>query len=202
MIVYGYRSTHLKSAPLKNVKCPNCDSQNEMSVSVYGRHVHIFWIPLFPAGKTPVFECQHCHKGYKKKELGNDGQLAYSNFKSTVKTPLWKFSGLAIIALLIAFAGYSSKRDKEKMDELVLKPAMFDVYTFRTDQNYYSTFRVLQVFQDSIYVNYNTLETSKKSDVKNIDIAKNYDESMYYMLTNKDVAILNSSGDLMEIKRK
>ncbi|MFS4469065.1 zinc-ribbon domain-containing protein [Maribacter sp. 2210JD10-5] len=201
MIVYGTRSTHLKSASLPNVRCTNCESQHKMTVSVYGRHVHIFWIPLFPVGKTAIFECQHCHKGFKKSELGNDAQLAYSNFKGSVKTPIWKFSGLAIIALLIVFAGYSNKKDKERIATLVEQPAMYDVYTFRTKQNYYSTFKILEVFKDSIYVNYNKYETNKLSDVKNIDIKANYDNSMYYVLTTNDMETLSTSGDLKDIKR-
>ena len=201
MIIYGYRSTHLKSGHLSNVKCPNCGAQDQMTVSVYGRHVHIFWIPLFPAGKTAVFECQNCHKGFKKKELNEDGKLAYKNFKGTVKTPIWKYSGLAIIVVLIAFAFYSNKQDEAKVATYVKQPAMFDVYTFRTEENYYSTFKIIEVFDDSIYVNYNGLETNKLSGVKDIDKTENYIDSLYYVLTTKDVEYLHESGDLMDIKR-
>ncbi len=201
MIVYGYRSTHLKSGVLPNVKCPHCETQNEMTASVYGRHVHIFWIPLFPAGKTGVFECQHCHKGFKKKELLEDGKLAYKNFKSTVKTPLWKYSGLVIIALLIAVGIYSSQQKKAKMEQYIAQPAMYDIYTFKTDQNYYSTFKVIEVFDDSIYVNYNGLETNKISGVKDINKPQNYIDSLYYVLTNNDIKRLQESGDLKNVAR-
>ena len=201
MIIYGYRSTHLKSGQLPNAKCPCGESQNKMTVSVFGRHVHIFWIPLFPAGKTAVFECQQCHKGFKKKELNDDGKLAYKNFKTTVKTPIWKYSGLAIIAVLIAFGFYSSKQDEAKIAAYVAQPAMFDVYTFRTESNYYSTFKVLEVFKDSMYVSYNAMETNKLSRVRDIDIPKNYQDSLYYVLTTHNIKTLQESGDLMDISR-
>ncbi|WP_350285689.1 hypothetical protein [uncultured Croceitalea sp.] len=201
MIIYGYRSTHLKTGALPNVKCPNCGSQTQMTTSVYGRHVHIFWIPLFPAGKIGVFECQHCHKGFKKKALGQDAKLAYKNFKTTVKTPIWKYSGLMIIALLVALGFYSSSKDKERVQQLVKEPAMFDVYTFRTEQNYYSTFKVSQVFEDSIYVNYNNFETNKLTGVKDIDKKENYQDSLYYVLTVNDIKALEASGDLMDVCR-
>lgn len=201
MIVYGYRSTHLKSGHLPNVKCPCGESKDKMTVSVFGRHVHIFWIPLFPAGKTPVFECQSCHKGFKKKELNDEGRLAYKNFKSTVKTPIWKYSGLAIIAVLIGFGFYSHKQDEAKIATYVEQPAMFDVYTFRTENNYYSTFKVLEVFKDSIYVSYNAMETNKLSGVKDIDLPKNYQDSLYYVLTPQTIKALHDSGDIMNISR-
>jgi len=201
MIVYGYRSTHLRSALLQNTKCPNCETKNQMTASVYGRHVHIFWIPLFPAGKTSVFECQHCHKGFKKKELNEDGKLAFKNFKSSVKTPLWKYSGLLIIGLLIALGVYSSKQKDSKTAEYIANPALNDVYTFKTNQNYYSTFKIIQVFKDSIYVNYNNLETSKLSGIRKIDKAKNYNDSLYYVLTPIDIETWQASGDLKSVKR-
>ncbi len=201
MIVYGYRSTHLKSANLPNVKCPNCETQNQMTTSVYGRHVHIFWIPLFPAGNTGIFECRNCHKGFKKNELNEDGKLAYKNFKSQVKTPIWKYSGLGLIAVLIAFGFYAKKQGDAEVAEYLENPAMYDVYTFRTEGNYYSTFKVLQVFKDSLYVSYNGMETNKRSGIKDIDKPANYSDSLYYVLTTKNIESLKESGDLVDIER-
>lgn len=200
MIVYGHRSTHLKSANLPNVKCPNCETQNKMTASVYGRHVHIFWIPLFPAGKTGIFECQHCHKGFKKKELGDDGKLAYKNFKSTAKTPLWKYSGMGIIAVLICWGIYSSKKNDKKIVEWMNNPAMFDTYTFKTETNYYSTFKVVQVFKDSIYINYNNFETDKSSGINKIDIKKNYSKDIFVMY-NSDIDMMHKKGLIKDIER-
>ncbi|WP_350288413.1 hypothetical protein [uncultured Croceitalea sp.] len=201
MIIFGHRSTHLKSAQLRNVKCPNCETQDQMTASVYGRHVHIFWIPIFPAGKTGVFECQHCHKGFKKKGLGEDGKLAYKNFKSTVKTPLWKYSGLAIIALLICWGFYASKQKDNRVAELVKQPAMFDKYTFKTETGYFSTFKVVEVFQDSMYINYNNYETDRRTGVDDIDLKKNYSDEIY-VLTNKDILSMHNRGDIEDIERK
>lgn len=106
MIIYGSSSTHLKSDNLRKVTCPNCQTKDQMTASVFGRHVHIFWIPLFPVGKTGVFECQHCRKGFRKKELSEGGIREYNSFLEDVKTPIWKFSGLGIIALLIIWFSF------------------------------------------------------------------------------------------------
>ena len=201
MIIFGHRSTHLKSAQLRNVKCPNCETQDQMTASVYGRHVHVFWIPVFPAGKTGVFECQHCHKGFKKKGLGEDGKLAYKNFKSQVKTPLWKFSGLIIIALLICWGVYASKQKEDKVSELVQNPVMFDTYTFKTETGFYSTFKVVEVFKDSMYINYNNYETDRSTDIDKIDLEKNYSSGIY-VLTNNDILNMHQRGDIKDIERK
>ncbi|MDT0621665.1 hypothetical protein [Croceitalea vernalis] len=62
-------------------------------------------------------------------------------------------------------------------------------------------FKVLEVFDDSIYVNYNSLETNKLTGVRDIDKTENYIDSLYYVLTPDNIKMLQESGDLMNIKR-
>ncbi|NKI32433.1 hypothetical protein [Croceivirga thetidis] len=200
MIIYGSRSTHLKSSNLPNAKCPCGESKGKLTASVFGRHVHVFWIPLFPVGKKAVFECKQCHKGFKKKELGEDAKLAYKNFKGTVKTPLWKYTGLAIIAILIGMGIYSSIQNDKKVVEYLENPAMFDTYTFKTESNYYSTFKIVEVFQDSVFVNYNDYETDKISGIRKIDLKKNY-SSEVYVLTNNAIKSMFDQGYIKDIDR-
>lgn len=200
MIVYGSRSTHLKSDKLRNVTCPNCQTKDSLTASTYGRHAHIFWIPLFPMGKTGIFECQHCHKGFKKNELGEDGKLAYKNFLTDVKTPLWKFSGLGIIALLFCWGAFSSKMTEDKVAELVESPAMYDKYTFKTETNSYSTFKVVEVFADSIYVNHNDYEIDRVSSISKIDKEENYPDDIYVISTD-EILEMYAAGDIEDIER-
>ncbi|GGG46045.1 hypothetical protein GCM10011414_14560 [Croceivirga lutea] len=200
MIIYGTRSTHLDSKPLPTAVCPHCTTKGQLTASVFSRHVHVFWIPLFPAGRTGVFECQHCHKGFKKKELGEDGKREYKNFNGNVRTPIWKYSGLAIIALLIAFGIYSSSQNNAKVAEMVTKPAMYDIYTFKTATNYYSTFKVANVFKDSMYVNYNDYEVERQSGIYKIDKKENYSD-LIYVLTTAEIADMYKNGRIKNIKR-
>lgn len=200
MIIYGSRATHLKSGHLPNSKCPCGETKGKMTTSVFGRHVHIFWIPIFPVGKKAVFECQQCHKGFKKKELGDDAKLEYKNFKSTVKTPLWKYSGLALIAILVGVGIYFSKQNDKLTTQYLENPAMYDIYTFKTESNYYSTFKVVEVFEDSLYVNYNDYETDKISGIRKINLEKNYSNDIY-VLTNNDIQAMFDKGQIRDIDR-
>jgi hypothetical protein len=202
MIIFGSRSSHLESSRLPSATCPNCQEKGTLTASIFSRHVHVFWIPVFPAGRTGIFECKNCHKGFRKKELGEDGKLEYKNFNGHVKTPVWKYSGLGLIAILIGFGSYSAQKDEEKVKTLLENPAMYDVYTLRTDDNYYTTFKVIQVFEDSLYVNYNKYETNKLTGVKDIDKSGNYVDSLYYVFTKKDVSELKASGNLKDITRR
>jgi len=200
MIIYGTRATHIKSEQLRNAVCPNCETRGQMTASVYSRHAHVFWIPFFPVGNTGVLECQHCHKGYKPIELPEKARMEYNNFRRAVRTPIWKFAGLALVALLIGWGLYSDKMNDEKVAELVENPMMFDKYTFKTETSYYSTFKVVQVFKDSIYINYNDYETDKKSGIRKIDIEENYQDDIF-VLTNEDLKIMHDSGSIQDIER-
>lgn len=170
-----------------------------MTASVYGRHAHVFWIPLFPIGKTGIFECQHCHKGFKKKELGEDGKREYKNFLTDVKAPLWKYSGLGIIGLFVAWGFYSSKMNDDKVAELVEKPAMYDKYIYKTEGNNYSTFKIIEVFKDSIYVDWNDYGVHKQSAVDEIDTEENYPGDIY-VLSTTEVKAMFDSGDIKAIE--
>ena len=200
MIIFGSRATHLRSQKMPTASCPNCKTKGSLTASIFSKHAHVFWIPTFPMGRTGVFECQNCHMGFKKKSLGDDAKLEYKNINGTVKTPIWKFSGLALLAILIGFVIYSGKMKDEKVAEYVQNPAMYDTYTFKTESNYYSTFKIVEVFKDSIYVNYNTHETDKLSGVRKIDLKKNY-ENQIYVLTNAEINSMFDAGHIENIDR-
>jgi len=200
MIIYGSRATHLKTDKLRNVTCPNCQTKDAMTASTFGRHAHVFWIPFFPMGKVGVFECQHCHKGFKKNELGEDGKREYKNFLTDVKTPLWKYSGLALVGLFVAWGFYSDKQKEDKVAKLIESPAMYDKYTFTTETNSYSTFKVVEVFEDSIYVNQNDYEIDRLSSIDEIDKAENYPDDIY-VISNAEIKEMHAAGEIKDIER-
>lgn len=200
MIIFGSRATHVKSEQLRNAECPNCQTRGKLTASVYSKHAHVFWIPFFPMVKKGVLECQECHMGFKPKELPERARMEYKNFRGTVKTPLWKFSGLGLLALGIAYGFYSSKMTDERVNDYVQNPAMFDKYHIKTESDNYSTFKVVQVFQDSIYVNFNNYETDKISGIYKIDVEKNYSEDIF-VLTNSELKAMHDKGSIRDIKR-
>jgi hypothetical protein len=95
---------------------------------------------------------------------------------------------------------FSSKMTKDKVAKLVLKPAMYDKYTFKTEADFYSTFKVVEVFQDSMYVNYNNYETDKITGIDEIDIVKNYGNEIY-VLTTAEVKSMYDAGNIEDIDR-
>lgn len=131
MILFGSGSAHLKTTVVSNVTCGNCGKQGTLSFSIYRRHLHIFWIPVFPLNKVGVSQCGHCKQVLRPKEMNGGLKTQYQDFKRGVKGPIWQFIGLFLIVCLIAFAWYSSRADKETAAFYIATPASGKIYGHR-----------------------------------------------------------------------
>ena len=100
MLIYGTKAVHLKTEELKNSICPSCGTQGSLILSVFRKHAHVFWIPLFPIGKKGMSQCQHCKNLLEPKEMPETIKREYDNLKNKVKGPIWQFIGLVLIVLL------------------------------------------------------------------------------------------------------
>lgn len=174
MIFYGTNSSRLKDGQLPNVTCPNCENQTSMTYSVFGKYAYLYWIPVFPIGKTNILECNSCKRTYKLKELPEQIQRKFETEKHT-GIPFLHFSGLAIILLIIAYFSYSSSKHKEAEAEYIKLPAIGDVYSVLSEsKGHYTSMKVTSVTNDSVYVVFNDYEIDKRSSIDEIDIATNY----------------------------
>jgi phage FluMu protein Com len=112
MIVYGTRSK-LLAKELVTDKCPNCGTQNSTEIHIYQKWAHVFWIPFFPIGKAVASQCGHCQQVLKEKEMTSSMQSITQDVKSKSKTPIWTFSGLALLAVLIVYGVIIDKQKDE-----------------------------------------------------------------------------------------
>ncbi len=200
MIIFGSGSAHIKTAPARNVTCDNCNNQNTISFSIYRKHAHIFWIPVFPMNKTGASQCSHCQQVLKPKQMPERLKMEYQNFKSDAKGPIWQFSGLFLIACLIGFAGYSSSKDKENTAQYLTAPEIGDVYEYRIETGSYSTMKVMQVTNDSLFMSFNDYEISKSSRIYKIDKKENYPDEIYGV-SRQDLLSMKTDGDILDINR-
>ncbi len=83
MIFYGINSSKLKDGQLNNVTCSNCETQTAMTYGVFGKYFYLYWIPVFPLGKTNILECNSCKKTYKLKELPEQIKHKFKTEKHT-----------------------------------------------------------------------------------------------------------------------
>ncbi|WP_066628849.1 zinc-ribbon domain-containing protein [Labilibacter marinus] len=181
MVIYGWRSSHIKSQQLKNCKCPNCETKDSITSSFFGKYFHIFWIPTFSLGKKSAAQCIQCNHVFKPKEMPDDIKRAYNEIKQDSKIPIWHFSGLIFIALLIAFLSYSSNVEAQNEQEYINNPLTGDVYEYEDGPENYSTIKVIEVTEDSIVFVQNNYGFTTKSGLHEIENDTCYGDDIYIL---------------------
>ncbi|WP_109302119.1 zinc-ribbon domain-containing protein [Aquimarina sp. AU474] len=185
MIIYGGKAVHLKSVQSKTGICPSCKTQGSLLISVFRKHAHVFWIPLFPIGKKGISQCQHCKNVLKTNEMPKPIKREYDNLKNRTKGPIWQFSGLGIIVILMAWGSYASAADKKQESEYITFPKEGDIYEYKIKTGSYSTLKVISVSKDSVFISPNEYEISKITKIHKIDKPENYAEFSYAISKNK-----------------
>lgn len=202
MIIYGTKSKELAKQVLTD-KCPNCGRQNSIEIYVFQKYAHVFWIPLFPIGKTALSQCEHCKQVLKEKQIPSSLLSSYATLKGQSKTPIWTFSGLALIVALIAFAFVSEKKKDEKNAKLILSPQSGDIFEVKTEHHQYTLYKVDGLQGDSVLIRVNNYETNKVtglSDLKRKGEAA-YSEDLF-AIHKKDLQQMLDKGEIMDIERK
>ena len=102
MIIFGLRASNIGSIKVDGSSCSYCENSGTQHITQFGRYFHIFWIPVFPAGKSTFSECVHCKRTIRKKEFSPELRVSYDHNKSEIKRPVWHWTGLILFSLLIA----------------------------------------------------------------------------------------------------
>ena len=128
---------------------------------------------------------------------------SYDNLKLQTKTPIWTFSGLALVAILISIGVVSAQKNDAKNAQLILSPQSGDVFEVKTKDNQYTLFKVDNVKGDSIFLRVNEYETNKLSGLNDLkrkgDMA--YSEETFSFLKSELKEML-SKGEIIDIERK
>jgi len=201
MIIFGSRAKLLEGGKMVGGACPSCHKSNSLVCSVISKYAHLFWIPLFPMGKKGVVECKHCKLVEEEKDLPDELKEQCKLAKSEFSTPLWQFTGLAILVVFFTIGGIGSSMDNKKDLEYVANPAVGDVYRYKDKDGTYSTWKVAGITQETVAVLDNIYGISTMSGISEIDIADNYvDLGVEIMRVN--LPEMYESGMIYEIDRE
>jgi hypothetical protein len=99
--LFGKKSSELKQEIHKEIICPNCLSKNTTKISVLGVYKHLFQIPFISDGKYGSSVCTNCYHTFELSKMPMAIKLAYYELKETAKTPIWFYSGLIGIKVLV-----------------------------------------------------------------------------------------------------
>lgn len=200
MVVYGVKPVVIGKENGGISPCPNCGDRNKMSFVFHRSHFHLFWIPMFPLKLRVVGVCDACETVFEKKEMTSSMKTDYENAKLKIKKPLWQFSGLILLAILIVFMKLSHDKGKEEELVFIKSPAVNDIYYCLSDGSNYSTMRVDSISIDSVFVCPNLYEIDKRSKVYKIDKKENYAE-FNYGISKLSILEMYTRGDIFNVYR-
>lgn len=101
-MIVGKKTRILKTENTK-ITCPNCERTSTITLSILGDYGHLLQIPFISKGKRGESKCSHCKQILPHQEMKNDLKLAYFELKETAKIPIWFFTGLIAIKVLVIY---------------------------------------------------------------------------------------------------
>lgn len=188
MIIWGYNTTTLGVVELP-VKCKSCGS-GSINILHTLRYFTLFWIPVFPYRKYKDFFCSMCDASIENDSFENGANKhIIEGVPSTLKVPIWTFTGLVLIVLMLIYGSYAESVERDLVDEFIKNPQENSTIIFRTNEYKdapYTFARVVNINEDGIVLQYSKYAYSKKykasSESKN---EANFDESMYIIATEE-----------------
>ncbi|SNR17419.1 zinc ribbon domain-containing protein [Tenacibaculum jejuense] len=172
-ILFGTRSSKLKEKEIR-VNCSACNQTTRHRLIGMAKYFHIFWIPFFPLAKRTQIICSSCTT------INKDATKL--RVTQNLKRPLWHFSGLFLIGLLIIAHSLLS---------------YIDMYNYSQEKKAFKEeFKIIDKKNDSLKnVFYSDLKKLSFSPEKNIDsISSNIKENFYFKefgLDNKQVSLFS-----------
>jgi hypothetical protein len=146
---WGQKNKVLKTYSDRDFVCESCNSP-KLNYVVRQQYFHLFWIPVVPIDKFVGTYCNNCR--ISRKEIYSQNG---AHFNKVTKTPIFMYSWLIIIGLLILYTTVNSISVKNKEKEYIKNPIKGDVYSvkFKDDKNQdaYSLIKVVDIANDSIY---------------------------------------------------
>ena len=199
MIIYGYRSSHLLTESVPG-ECTACSAPAALRMSVFGRYVHVYWIPLFSIGKVGASECGHCRQVLKPKEMNPGLRQLFQELKQRSRIPLWHFVGLAVVAALILWAMVASSKNHRANQTFITAPHKGDLYHVRTNNGHYSLWKVQDVTGNAVKLLANNYEIDNETKVQDLNKPENYDANPLE-LTRYDLKIMLDKQEIVDVER-
>lgn len=107
MFLAGKKSSELKSEISKELVCPSCHASNSTKVAVFGTYKYLLQIPFVAGKKFGTSNCSNCSQTYNLAEMPSLIKLAYYELKETTKTPIWFYTGIISIKVLVLIKIFS-----------------------------------------------------------------------------------------------
>lgn len=174
MIIFGTKVKSIKKGMLKNILCQYCDKENEMEYDFQQKYFHLYYLPFFPLKKKLSVCCENCYSVFEGKHINQAIQVKLNRVteRYPIKTPVWTFSGIILLTLLVTWAIWQSNRHGVDEANFIKNPKKGDIYFVEhSPKEYttiYSTWRVDKVDDQNVYFTYNDTSVTKYTKVFSI----------------------------------
>lgn len=98
----GIGSSTIGKFKVRNSSCSNCGNKNTQEVSVSGKYLTLFFVPLFPLYKSLVSTCSHCKQTIHRKNFKQSTEIQYQENKILIKRPFWHWIGSIVFLTLLS----------------------------------------------------------------------------------------------------
>jgi len=206
MIFFGTKDKDLKFGTLKNINCPNCKETTFFHYVVKLKYFRLYLIPMFPLKKIYQVECDACEYLFESKNFSEEikNKLNRELELTPVKNPIWTFSGLFILAILIPLIFFQSGRAEDERSLFFAKPLVGDVYFYthsKTEyQTDYSTLKIKTINKDDIEFIANDTVVPKYTAAIHINKNKYYTVKIK-TLTKKELSRMFKNKEIYNIER-
>lgn len=201
MILFGSRVAHVKSVNAEGLHCEHCNEKNTLVFHIFRKHAHIFWIPMFPYKKTGISQCTHCKNQLEPNEMPERIKRKFLEVKKEAKGPIWQFVGLLLLVILIIAVAISVNYNNKENKAYIEDPKAGDIYEFKVKSGEYTSLKVVEVTDDSVYVIPNVYMTDKRRGVDDIDKEENYNNEEQYGISREDLKNLFEDGEIFDVNR-
>ena len=142
-----------------------------MTFIAYQRYAHIYWIPFFPLNKLVFLKCPKCQHSVERKDMTLDQKAAISSQLVKARTPVWTFSAVAVLALIVggAMATEHVTKNRSLAYQKDPRPGDLAVLYGRTDAEHpFLVLRVNKIEGDAMDLSfsnfaYSTIDGAKKA---------------------------------------
>ena len=195
MIFFGTKKKEIKRGIIASTTCKVCEENTSMYYRVEAKYFHVYWIPVFPYKKNTLVDCSYCDTAFEKKHFSENikNKLQRENELQPARNPIWMFSGIIILSILIPLAFMQSARADEKKNDFLNHPKVGDVYFMNSLPTVYSTMKIASIESDSIHFIANDTAVTKFTKVFSItdnhyytDKIKTYSKSQLQDMFEKD----------------
>ncbi|OYU57064.1 MAG: hypothetical protein CFE25_07585 [Chitinophagaceae bacterium BSSC1] len=198
MYIIGHKSIS-QAKEMVQEKCPNCASNHSLEMEVFQKYVHFFYIPYLPAGKTGVSYCSNCKQVMVDKDMPANLKAAYHQLKAKTRIPIWMFSGLALMILLIVYQLNNEQRAQKALATQMDQVAAGDVLELKLAKDNFTLYKVYRVNADSVLLQANEYQSTTVAGLKDIKDSL-YATNLRY-ITKPELKKMAMDGGLVGIEK-